>query len=327
MKRILSALFALFLVHTTASASEECWQTVTTNVFLWHCAAEHLPAKGAEDFALQLMVVKGKKSLLVFDSGSTAKVGEAAAKAIRDKFGATPVWIVDGQPRPEHVMGNIGFARVYTANQADQKDFANRILAGKQTADLMGDRCTRCVEIVGEQIGKEAVAGTEPLKPLGVLTGKSGHFGYYDSDWVRWKYQLLPQLQSEQALVARNADLGVFWVNSLIQPRRVPNLLDGDFLKQIAFLGKQVYDKTPPVYYVSSYGVLNPDWIKRNFDYFSGLQEQIYIAMERGDNEVEIIDELTKSLKEKHPDLTDKEVEVHQLNVQRIFHQMEDSNF
>lgn len=325
MKRILSALFALFLVQTTANAAESCWQTVTTDVFLWQCAATQLPAKGADDFALQLMVVKGKKSLLVFDAGSTAKVGEAAAKAIKDKFGAMPVWVVDTQPRPEHVMGNIGFARVYAP--ASQADFANRVLAGKQTSDLMGDRCTRCVEIVGEQIGKEAVVGTEPLKPLGVLSGKNGHFGYYDSDWVRWKYQLLPQLQSEQALVARNTDLGVYWVNSLVQPRRVPNLLDGDFLKQIAFLGKQVYDKKPPVYYVSSYGVLNPVWIKRNFDYFSGLQEQVYIAMERGDNEVEIIDAMTKALKVKYPDLTDKEVEVHQLNVQRVFHQIEDNNF
>jgi hypothetical protein len=146
-------------VHAQAG---DCWQQHRATVYEWTCAGQSLPAEG-QDFALSIVVVDSPKALMVIDSGATAAVGESAAAAIRSKFGTKPVWVLNTQPKPEHVLGNVGFRAAFASTLAPGENFSSRVVAGKRTADLMRERCPTCIENFSERMGSDSVKGTESL--------------------------------------------------------------------------------------------------------------------------------------------------------------------
>lgn len=313
---------------------DACWQQHRATVHEWTCAGQSLPAEG-QDFALSILVVDSPKALLIVDSGATAAVGESAASAIRSKFGSKPVWILNTQPKPEHVLGNVGFRSVFSGTLAPGENFASRLVAGKRTADLMRERCPTCIDNFSERMGSDSVKGTESLVPERILRGKRGHLASLQNDWFDWKYRLYNDLETEEALMIRNADLKLWWVGSAVQNRDIPDLYDGNIVERINFLGRVKATLKSDETLLTSFGALGPDWVERNLDYFVKIHQAVLYGLEAGVSEVELIEQISSRIDEFKNAVyvqTDaranaKALETHQLNIQRIFRQTEPFTF
>jgi len=324
------SVISVFLTLPASAQGEPCWQQHRATVHEWTCAGQSLPAEG-KDFALSIVVVDSPKALLVIDSGATSAVGESAAKAIRSKFGAKPVWILNTQPKPEHVLGNVGFRNVYKDTIVSGESFANRLVAGKRTADLMKARCPTCIENFSERMGSDSVKGTESLVPERILRTQTGHLGVLQSDWTKWRYRLHKDLETEEALVLRNTDLKIWWVGSALQNRDIPDLYDGNVIDRVNFLGRLKTQLKPDETVLTSFGALDTAWIDRNLNYFVQVHQAVLFGLEAGFSEVELIEQLSADIGqfkdkvnvETNPHANAQALEIHQLNIQRIFHQTE----
>ena len=328
-----SFTFALFVVMSVPVANAQpvdCWQQHRATVYEWTCASQSLPAEG-QDFALSIVVIDSPKMLLVIDSGATAAVGESAAAAIRSKFGTKPVWVLNTQPKPEHVLGNVGFKSAFSSTLAPGESFESRLVAGKRTADLMRERCPTCIENFSERMGSDSVKGTESLIPQRILRSKKGHLASLQNDWFAWKYRLYNDLETEEALVLRNRDLNVWWVGSAVQNRDIPDLYDGNVIERINFLGRLKTTMAANETLLTSFGALGADWVERNLNYFVQIHQDVLYGLEAGVSEVELIEQISADiLRFKNPVLIETDLranaqalETHQLNIQRIFHQTE----
>jgi hypothetical protein len=305
---------------------DRCWKSYHPTVFEWTCASEHLPASGRA-FALSIWVIDSPKAMLVLDSGATAGVGRAAATAISQKFAGKPFFILNTQPKPEHVLGNIGFKDLWAKSLPANQTFESRLVAGQQTSKLMAQRCPDCIKVFSERMGGDAVAGTQAVVPTFALTAKRGNLGVLSVGFKPWLYELEPNLDSEQTLILRNRDLSVEWVANLVEPKLVPDLHEGNVVSRIDFLGKlssrfQDGDKL-----LGSFGQMEPIWIRRNLRYFADLQLDVLTKASQGTSEVEIINQLSSDLKSAYPELNAKSLEVHQLNIQRVYRQVENMAF
>lgn len=322
-------LFMLFSPQANAQG-DACWQQHRATVYEWTCAAQSLPPEG-QDFALSIVVVDSPKTILVIDSGATAAVGESAAAAIRSKFGTKPVWILNTQPKPEHVLGNVGFRAPFAGTLREGESFASRLVAGKRTADLMRARCPTCIENFSERMGSNSVTGTESLVPERILRTSTGHLGLLNGEWTPWKYRLYKDLETEEALVLRNQELKLWWVGSAVQNRDIPDLYDGDVVERINFLGRLKTRMSTDDTILTSFGALGRDWVERNLNYFVRVQQEVLYGLEEGVSEVELIEQISAKISEfQNPvyvqtDLkaSAKALEIHQLNVQRIYRQTE----
>lgn len=305
---------------------DHCWKSPAPSVHVWSCAAQALPPTGLA-YALQIVVVESPKLLLILDSGATAQVGRAAALAIGNKFGARPFYILNSQPKPEHVLGNVGFQAEWANQLAPGQRFESRLVAGALTAKLMAQRCPQCIENFAKRMGGDAVSGTQPLIPLTTLTSVRGNLGLLGGVFKNWQFELEGAVQTEQALTVRSRDLGVEWVGGLVEPRLAPDLADGQVAKRIDFLGKLKTRLRKGDVLIGSEGVLDTAWVNRNLRYFADLQVAVLAAMEAGLAEVEIIKRLSQEFQAAHPEQAEALNEVHQLNIQRIYRQTEELVF
>lgn len=323
----LAALFFMPLAH---AQPEPCWQQHRATVYEWTCAGQSLPA-GGQEFALSIVVVDSPKALMVIDSGATAAVGESAAAAIRSKFGTKPVWVLNTQPKAEHVLGNAGFKTAFASTLKEGESFASRVVAGKKTADFMRSRCPACIENFSARMGSVSLKGTESLVPERILRTNTGHLGLLHNDWVSWKFRLYNNLETEEALVLRNQELKLWWVGSAIQNREIPDLYDGNVIERINFLGRLKARMGADDTILTSFGVSGRDWIERNLNYFVRVQQAVLYGLEDGVSEVELIEQISSRIGEfknpvyvqSDPEMNAKALEVHQLNIQRIYRQTE----
>ncbi|MDH4396835.1 MAG: hypothetical protein QE278_14245 [Limnobacter sp.] len=317
---------AVIFSTSGAESVERCWKSYSPTVFEWTCAAEHLPAS-AQAFALSIWVLDSPKALLVLDTGATASVGVAAATAISQKFAGKPFFILNTQPKAEHVLGNVGFKELWAKNLPAGQTFESRLAAGQQTAKLMAQRCPDCIKLLAERMGAQAIAGTQPVIPAFALTAKRGNLGVLGIGFKPWLYELESNLDSEQTLIVRNKDMGIEWVANLVQPQVVPDLHEGNVVERIDFLGKlhtRLHDGDK---LLGSFGQIEPIWVRRNLRYFADLQLDVLTKSSQGTSEVEIINQSTGDLKSAQPQLDAKSLEVHQLNVQRVYRQVEKMAF
>ncbi|HEX4916819.1 MAG TPA: hypothetical protein VFV43_02860 [Limnobacter sp.] len=333
--RALCGLLGLFPALVHAQQSDACWLQHRATVYEWICAHQSLPDSG-RDFALSVVVVDSPRSLMVIDSGATASVGESLARAVRIKFGSKPVWILNTQPKPEHVLGNVGFGEVIRDTLKEEETLGQRIVAGKLTSDLMVKRCPECIKNFAERMGSNSVQGTQPVVPQRLLRAERGHLGTLNSDWVPWKYRLYKDLETEEALILQNRDLNLRWVGSAVQDRLVPDLYDGDVVARIDFLARLYTVLKSDETLLTSHGALNRDTVKRNLDYFVDLHRRVLVGLEEGVSEVELIKQLSEPAETLNstsnsavyvstlPDPgKSRDLETHQLNIQRIYRQTE----
>ncbi|HEY1058284.1 MAG TPA: hypothetical protein VGE55_06090 [Limnobacter sp.] len=310
-----------------------CWIQHRATIYEYTCAGQSLPADG-QDYALSLWVLTGNDSNVVIDTGPTTEVGKAAAHAILEKFGNKTLWLLNTQPKPEHVLGNLGFRQAL----GNPPDFGKQVVATKKTAELMQARCGKCIENLGARLGKTAMANTQPVVPQKLLLKTKGTLWILGKEWGSWDYSTEDNLESEQALMLSNTGLNVMWVGSAVQPRPAPDLFDGKVGDRINYLAKLQTQMKPDTLLMSSFGALDPSWVERNLTYFRNLQTRILFELDLGTNEVDLIDELGKPPANAEPpatritaqgnvDLnpawTARDIENHQLNIQRIIRQTE----
>ncbi|HEX4842809.1 MAG TPA: hypothetical protein VFV57_04000 [Limnobacter sp.] len=316
--RLLCGLLGVLPGWVQAQQSDACWLQHRATVYEWICAHQGLPDTG-RDFALRIVVVDSPKALMVIDSGATATVGESLARAVRLKFGGKPIWILNTQPKPEHVLGNVGFRDVMRDTLKEEETLGQRIVAGKLTSDLMAKRCPECIKNFAQRMGTASVAGTQPVVPQRILRAESGHLGSLNSDWVPWKYRLYKNLETEETLILQNRDLNVRWVGSAVQDSAVPDLYDGDVVARIDFLARLHMRLKSDETLLTSHGALGHEVVKRNLDYFVDLHRKVLVGLEEGVSEVELI----KQLSELGSKQNARYLETHQLNIQRIYRQTE----
>lgn len=341
-RKIILALFALMLCPVLPGAlaesalqpAQDCWQTHRSSVHEWKCSGRSLP-ENSQAFALSILVIESPKALLVVDSGATAGVGEQAALAIQQRFGNRPLWVLNTQPKPEHVLGNVGFRNIFGKTLPAGESFNNRLVAGKQTAELMQARCPSCIENFSERMGSASVAGTESLVPAKHLIQGAGNLGVLQAEFKAWKYKLYKNLETEEALVLRNPDLDLWWVGSAVQGVAIPDLYDGKVVDRIDFLSRLKNVMRRDELILSSHGALSAGWIDRNLNYFVRLQQEVLYGLENGVSEVELIQQLSQKISEiggsadsnQDPSLDARGLETHQLNIQRIYRQTEPYSF
>jgi hypothetical protein len=323
-----------FLTLPAHSKPENCWKQHRATVHEWTCAGQSLPAEGQE-FARSIVVVDSPKALMVIDSGAAPAVGESAAAAIRSRFGAKPVWVINSQAKAEHVLGNVGFRNVFAGTLPRGESFSNRVVAGKRTANLIRESCTTCIENFSERIESDFLKATESLIPGRVLQTKSGHLGLLQNDWVPWKFRFYSNLETEEALVLRNQALKLWWVGSLVQNRYIPDLYDGNVVERINFLGRLKARMGAGDTILTSFGVLGRDAIERNLNYFVRVQQAVLYGLEGGVSEVDLINQISAQIGEfkdrvivqTDPRVNARALEIHQLNIQRIYRQTEEFVF
>lgn len=321
---------AFIALLTPLAQANDCWQQHRATVYEWTCASQSLPVEGQE-FALSIVVFDSPQALMVIDAGATPAVGESAAAAIRVKFGPKPIWILNTQPKPEHVLGNVGFRAAFAGTLKEGESFANRLVAGKRTADLMREHCSTCIDNFSHRMGSDSVRETESLVPGRILRTRTGHLGLLHGDWVAWKFRLYKDLETEEAMVLRNQELKLWWVGSAVQNRDIPDLYDGNVIERIDFLGRLKTRMSTDDTVITSFGVLGRDWIERNLNYFVRVQQAVLYGLEDGVSEVELIDQISADIGEfknpvyvqTDPIMNAKALETHQLNIQRIFRQTE----
>lgn len=328
---LLPLLFVLLCVHPPLKA-QGCWVQHRASVHEWQCAAQSLPQSGAH-FGLSIVVIDTPDVLLVLDSGATANVGVAASRAIVARFGVKPVWLVNTQPKPEHVLGNVGFARTFTPTLSGDERFTDRIVAGVRTAELMKARCPDCIANFAKRMGSDSVVGTESMIPGRLLTENRGDLRVLSPSLQGWVYRFFDDLETEQAFILSNPDLRVFWVGSAVQPVQVPDLYDGNAARRIDFLARLKSILGPQDTLLTSYGPVGPDWVDNNLNYFVELQRKVLAGLEAGRSEVELIDEFSTQIPndavyvQTDPEPKARQLEVQQLNIQRLYRQAEDLFF
>lgn len=129
----------------------------------------------------------------------------------------------------------------------------------------------------------------------------------------------------------RNQELKLWWVGSAVQNRDIPDLYDGNVVERINFLGRLKARMAADDTVLTSFGVLGRDWIERNLNYFVRVQQAVLYGLEDGVSEVELIEQISAQIGEfknivyvqTDPNVNAKALEIHQLNIQRIFRQTE----
>lgn len=303
--------------------SGECLVQQSQSFYEWRCAGQVLPPEG-QKYALTNGVIVGQRSVIVIDSGATALVGEALANDVREAFPDLRLYVLNTQPKPEHVLGNIGFFRAYSDQFRSVAGLEGRIIASPQTKELMQARCPDCIVNFAERMGSQAVIGTETVIPGFVLSRRQADFSMIDPSLKHWIYSMYERLDAEENVLLFSAEENAFWVGSAVQKTMVPDLYEGSVLQRLEYLGELNRVVASNSVVLSSFGRLDPLWIRRNLNYYSHLQQSILLEMETGTTEVEMINKLTQAYAMAVPNLSQPELMTHQFNIQRIYRETEE---
>lgn len=306
-----------------AAPPSACLIQHALSLFEWRCAAQVLPPEG-QAFALSIGVIVGDNAVVAIDSGATAIVGETAANDIRQAFPDKKLFVINTQPKPEHVLGNIGFYRAYASQFRSLAGFEGRVIGTLLTKNLMESRCPSCIDNFAKRMGSNVVQGTETVIPGFVLSRRQADLVLLDPSLRHWIYNTYEKLDAEETLLLVSPQENAFWVGSAVQKTMVPDLYEGSAMARLNFLGEISHVTNGASLVLSSHGRLDPIWVKRNLNYFTRLQQDILLEMDAGTTEVEIITKLTDQLAQAVPGLTDKDLEIHQLNIQRVYMETEE---
>lgn len=313
----------MWAVPMGAQAEQACWHEITPDVLEWRCANLGLPVSG-QSFALSVYVVGGADGLLVLDSGVTASVGRLLGQQIRARFGVGPWWVLNSQPKPDHVLGNIGLSEA--CPECWPGGIEHSVVAGALTAELMALRCPRCIDNLAKRMGEASISGTQPVIPKTLLPQLQGDLSLLNARFAQWRYTVVANVQTEEAVVLHHPSQDLVWVGSLVEASDAPDLYDGAVERRIQFLKNLQARFTANTRLLSSTGELNRQWVGRNLAYFEELRGSLLQGLKSGATEVELIGQHAgqpgngTTTANEHRDRTQ---EIHSLNVQRILRQLE----
>jgi len=156
--RFLCSLLGL-LVSCAAAAGEMHPQQVGPGVFLVAGAlGDPAPANGGR--VGNLGIIAGPQGAIVVGTGTSLAEGEALLAAAERVTGVPVVLAINLYAAPDQVMGNGAYVKRGIP-----------VLAHEETDRFLVANCTRCIERLREQVGAEALAGTEAVRPTRLVSG------------------------------------------------------------------------------------------------------------------------------------------------------------
>ncbi len=151
---LLRSLAGLALLAAGAAAAGEMQpQPVAPGVYLVPGAlGDPAPANGGR--VSNLGIIAGPEGAIVVGTGTSLAEGEALLAAAERVSGKPVVLAVNPYAAPDQVLGNGAFAKRGIP-----------VLAHEETDRFLVANCVRCIERLREQVGAEALAGTEAVRP------------------------------------------------------------------------------------------------------------------------------------------------------------------
>jgi glyoxylase-like metal-dependent hydrolase (beta-lactamase superfamily II) len=149
------------LLACAALAGEMQPQPVAPGVFLVAGAlGDPAPANGGR--VSNLGIIAGTQGAIVVGTGTSLAEGEALLAAAERVTGRPVVLAINPYAAPDQVLGNGAFVKRGIP-----------VLAHEETDRFLVANCTRCIERLREQVGAEALAGTEAVRPTRLVAGST----------------------------------------------------------------------------------------------------------------------------------------------------------
>ncbi|HSD59560.1 MAG TPA: MBL fold metallo-hydrolase, partial [Burkholderiales bacterium] len=157
--RLLRSWLGLGLLLSCAAAAGEMRpQPVVPGVFLVTGAlGDPAPANGGR--VSNLGIIAGPEGAIVVGTGTSLAEGEALLAAAERVAGVPVVLAINPYAAPDQVLGNGAFAKRGIP-----------VLAHEETDRFLVANCTRCIERLREQVGADALAGTEAVRPTRLVS-------------------------------------------------------------------------------------------------------------------------------------------------------------
>jgi glyoxylase-like metal-dependent hydrolase (beta-lactamase superfamily II) len=147
------------LLAGAAAAGEMQPRPVAPGVYVVEGAlGDPAPANGGR--VSNLGIIAGPEGAIVVGTGTSLAEGEALIAAAERLSGKPVALAINPYAAPDQVLGNGAFVRRGIP-----------VLAHEETDRFLVANCTRCIERLREQVGEEALAGTEAVRPTRLITG------------------------------------------------------------------------------------------------------------------------------------------------------------
>lgn len=203
---------SILLLGNAAAAGEMQPQAVAPGVYVVQGALGHpAPANGGR--VSNLGIIAGPEGTIVVGTGTSLAEGEALLAAAERVSGKPVVLAINPYAAPDQVLGNAAFARRGIP-----------LLAHEETDRFLLANCIRCIERLGEQVGTEALAGTEAVRPTRLVTGSTT----VSAGGRRLELVYPGSAHQHGDLIVMDRAGGVVFAGALASFGQVPDLHNGD---------------------------------------------------------------------------------------------------
>lgn len=157
--------------------------------------------------------IVGPRGVVVVDTGSSYRQGEAIIAAVRSVSDRPIVLAILTHPGPEAIFGAAAF-----------RDRGVPVLAQRRGAELIATRCATCLENLRGSLGEDAMAGTRVVEPDRLIAGEA------TLDLIGRPLRLIvpPWSSVPGALAVFDATTATLIAGSLVSIHRIPDLRDAD---------------------------------------------------------------------------------------------------
>lgn len=211
---------ALALVGCASLGSGSAATAIADGVYLLPGVNEIASPANRGDIGNAGFVV-GPAGIAVIEAGGSLRAGRRLQSAIAASSRAPIRVVVLTQALPEFVLG----ASAFEAN-------GTPLLAQRQAAERLQSRCEHCLANLRDQIGDEALRGTEIASRIGPVDS-----GIEDDRIGRPLRLIHPgRAATPGDLAVFDPASGVLFAGALVENHRIPNLQDGELDGWIAAL-------------------------------------------------------------------------------------------
>lgn len=185
-------------------------------------------------------ILIGPSGVVLVDTGTSAKQMRELLAQLRELTALPVVLAINTHQNPAHVFGN-----------STLRGMGVPILAHREAAALIGERCERCLKNLVQTLGAEEMAGTSVTKPtLLIDDATSIHAGGRDIDLLYYGTSSSPG-----AIAVHDRASGVLFGGGMVSIDAIPDVKDADIgkwrtaLRAITALAPKrvVPDAGPPV--------------------------------------------------------------------------------
>ena len=213
----------------------------------------------------------GRRSALVFDTGSSRADGQRYLAALRALTAKPVTAVVLSHADPAFIFGAAAF-----------QDAGIPIWASSGTAVLMAERCEHCLQRAVATLGAGHMRGTRLVVPdMQLAADLPLDLGESVVDILHFRAASAPD-----DLAAFDRKSGILFAGGLVLAHRIPNLRDADLEAWLAALAR--LERMPITRIVPGQGAIGgPELIGAMRDYLQDLDRVVRAHYARGDSLIE----------------------------------------